>query len=102
MRSKKFVINKGIDKGGSDKGVNMEVSTLPSNNSQQHLMHSDDSESPEPHRARSRQDVTYKDVSFSQWLTVAILFYVNLINYMDRYTIAGKSCFHVVVDTIDR
>ena len=29
-------------------------------------------------------------VSRSQWITVAILTYVNLINYMDRYTIAGK------------
>jgi hypothetical protein len=28
-------------------------------------------------------------VSKTQWVTVAILTYVNLINYMDRYTIAG-------------
>lgn len=26
----------------------------------------------------------------SQWVTVLILCFVNLINYMDRYTIAGK------------
>uniref|UniRef100_A0A8D8RGQ9 Protein spinster n=1 Tax=Cacopsylla melanoneura TaxID=428564 RepID=A0A8D8RGQ9_9HEMI len=84
MRSKKFVVNPKT----RDKIVNMEVmATIPSNNSQQHLM--TDSESPEPHRPKSRRDQSYKDVSFSQWLTVAILFYVNLINYMDRYTIAG-------------
>jgi hypothetical protein len=29
-------------------------------------------------------------ISRTQWITVAILTYVNLINYMDRYTIAGK------------
>jgi hypothetical protein len=33
-------------------------------------------------------------ITRTQWITVAILTYVNLINYMDRYTIAGmKSCF---------
>ena len=30
-------------------------------------------------------------VSRADWLTLAILTFVNLINYMDRYTIAGKS-----------
>ena len=30
-------------------------------------------------------------VTRTQWTTVAILTFVNLINYMDRYTIAGKS-----------
>lgn len=29
-------------------------------------------------------------VTKTQWTTVAILTFVNLINYMDRYTIAGK------------
>jgi hypothetical protein len=29
-------------------------------------------------------------ITRTQWITVAILTYVNLINYMDRYTIAGK------------
>ena len=29
-------------------------------------------------------------VSRADWLTLGILTFVNLINYMDRYTIAGK------------
>ena len=29
-------------------------------------------------------------VSRQDWMTLAILTFVNLINYMDRYTIAGK------------
>ena len=29
-------------------------------------------------------------ISRTQWITVAILTFVNLINYMDRYTIAGQ------------
>ena len=29
-------------------------------------------------------------ISTGQWITVIILCYVNLINYMDRFTIAGK------------
>ena len=32
-------------------------------------------------------------VSRSDWMTLAILTFVNLINYMDRYTIAGKFYF---------
>ena len=31
-----------------------------------------------------------RHVTKAQWVAVAILTYVNLINYMDRYTIAGK------------
>jgi hypothetical protein len=30
-------------------------------------------------------------ITSAQWLTVFVLCYVNLINYMDRFTIAGKS-----------
>jgi hypothetical protein len=30
-------------------------------------------------------------ITSTQWLTVFVLVYVNLINYMDRFTIAGKS-----------
>ena len=30
-------------------------------------------------------------ISRTQWVTVIVLFFVNLINYMDRLTIAGKS-----------
>ena len=29
-------------------------------------------------------------ITRSDWLTLVILTFVNLINYMDRYTIAGK------------
>jgi uncharacterized membrane protein len=29
-------------------------------------------------------------ITARQWITVAILCFVNLINYMDRFTIAGK------------
>ena len=28
-----------------------------------------------------------------RWLSVFILCYINLINYMDRYTVAGKNIF---------
>jgi hypothetical protein len=30
-------------------------------------------------------------ITSAQWLTVFVLCYVNLINYMDRFTLAGKS-----------
>lgn len=33
-----------------------------------------------------------RSISRGDWITVAVLCFVNLINYMDRFTIAGK-CF---------
>lgn len=33
----------------------------------------------------------WRTVSWSEWACVIVLCYVNLINYMDRYTMAGKS-----------
>lgn len=57
--------------------MNAEPSSAPSNNSQQHLMNDE---------ATRSAPVTGK-----QKITVVILCFVNLINYMDRYTIAGKT-----------
>lgn len=69
----------------------MESTNLPSNNSNQQLM-DDDSDGLET-RAPSINGDTPKNcrtVTKAQWLTVAVLCYVNLINYMDRFTMAGR------------
>ena len=34
---------------------------------------------------------THNHITRRQWITVLVLFFVNLINYMDRLTIAGKN-----------
>lgn len=34
-----------------------------------------------------------RSISRSDWITVAILCFINLINYMDRFTIAGEFCY---------
>lgn len=72
------------------------VSPIPSTYSSQHLM-SPDSESviTEEDRKSLRQrdsevDQTFSTVTSSQWFTVAVLCFINLINYMDRFTIAGE------------
>lgn len=74
---------------------------IPSNNSHQQLMSAaDDNDSGLESTAASslvsvRVDSGMKappicgGVTASQWVTMAILCFVNLINYMDRYTIAG-------------
>jgi len=36
-------------------------------------------------------------VTRAQWITVAILTFVNLINYMDRYTIAGQNQYNITI-----
>lgn len=73
------------------------VSTIPSTYSSQHLM-SPDTESvlteddrKSQRRRNSETDQSFSAVSTSQWFTVGVLCFINLINYMDRFTIAGKS-----------
>ncbi|KAJ1522076.1 hypothetical protein ONE63_002387 [Megalurothrips usitatus] len=83
--------------------LNMEsAGGIPSNNSHQQLMSAaDDNDSGLESTAASslvsvRVDSGMKappicgGVTASQWVTMAILCFVNLINYMDRYTIAGE------------
>lgn len=43
-----------------------------------------------PHSRNSRQYDGLRAISYSEWFTVVVLCFVNLINYMDRFTIAGK------------
>lgn len=74
------------------------VSTIPSTQSSQHLM-SPDAESvitEEDRKSLRRRnseivEQTFGTVTKGQWFTVAVLCFINLINYMDRFTIAGKS-----------
>lgn len=37
-----------------------------------------------------QNDRTLRDVKLREWVAVLILCFVNLINYMDRFTIAGE------------
>lgn len=53
------------------------------NNSQQDLVRDTEDVS-------DQNEKTLRDLKFREWLAVLILCFVNLINYMDRFTIAGK------------
>lgn len=66
--------------------------TLPSNNSSQQLMENAEENSEDITRNSSSQD--NRTISFKEWIIVIILCFVNLINYMDRFTLAGK--FHSI------
>jgi hypothetical protein len=46
-------------------------------------------------RRTSEVQQTFSTVTKSQWFTVAVLCFINLINYMDRFTIAGKCLIHL-------
>lgn len=80
---------------------------MPTNKSSQKLVNEDflqnsTSSSPEAHSSTEGLESSHEDnanltastrrskVSKMEWVTVFILFFVNLINYMDRYTLAGK------------
>lgn len=72
------------------------VSTIPSTHSSQQLMNSDaesvlteeDAKS-SSRRSRQTEPSGFAGVSKKEWFTVGVLFFINLINYMDRFTIAG-------------
>lgn len=74
------------------------VSNIPSTHSSQQLMHSDaesvlTEEDVKSLSRRSRQAETssgFSSVSSKEWFTVGVLCFINLINYMDRFTIAGE------------
>lgn len=57
-----------------------------------HIVNADRNDSRET-RVKTTMPSEIRSVSLSDWLTVAILCFVNLINYMDRFTIAGEFVF---------
>lgn len=81
------------------------VSNIPSTHSSQQLMMNADAESvlteedakSLSRRARQEEPLGFSSVSKSQWFTVGVLCFINLINYMDRFTIAGESSFLRIV-----
>lgn len=73
------------------------VSNIPSTHSSQQLMSDAESvlteEDTKSIGRRSRQSesaTTLSGISSKEWFTVAVLCFINLINYMDRFTIAGE------------
>jgi hypothetical protein len=81
--------------------LNMEPTNIVSNNSHQELMSGGDEcdslkEVPSLTSIADGAGRTGRrgyGVSVGEWLTIIILCYVNLINYMDRFTIAGKNFY---------
>lgn len=76
------------------------VSNIPSTHSSQQLMSADaesvlteeDAKSLSRRTRQAESATGFSSVTSSQWFTVAVLCFINLINYMDRFTIAGE-CF---------
>ncbi|CAF4917907.1 unnamed protein product [Pieris macdunnoughi] len=69
----------------------MDQSSITPNTSNQQLVINGDNDSAtallQEKQARRRE--TLSDVTLKEFMTVGILCFVNLINYMDRFTIAG-------------
>lgn len=86
--------------------LNMEPTNIPSNNSHQELMPGDDecdslrtvpSLTSVADIAGNRTRRCGNRISVGECLTIIILCYVNLINYMDRFTIAGRVTVYISV-----
>lgn len=67
----------------------MEEPRIPPINSQQYLVVNDDQETTGNSRQIKRSESTERVITAREWATVLVLCFVNLINYMDRTTIAG-------------
>lgn len=39
----------------------------------------------------------FRQIRRNEWVTVIILFFINLINYMDRFTVAGNYKYFICV-----
>lgn len=70
----------------------MDQNTITPNTSNQQLVINGDNESATAllNEKQGRKRDSLRDVTFIEFMTVGILCYVNLINYMDRFTLAGK------------
>lgn len=70
-----------------------ESGITPNTSNQQLIINNGDNDSSttllQSKPARRRDDI--REVTLMEYFTVGILCFVNLINYMDRFTIAGKS-----------
>ncbi|CAH0751413.1 unnamed protein product [Diatraea saccharalis] len=69
----------------------MDQSGISPNTSNQELVINSDNDSATAllQEKQERRNETLRDVSFVEYMTVGILCFVNLINYMDRFTLAG-------------
>lgn len=56
------------------------------------IVNADQDDSRETTRVKTTMPSEMRSISVSDWITVSVLCFVNLINYMDRFTIAGE-CF---------
>lgn len=54
-----------------------------------------------PSSQNSHQYNGVASITYSEWFAVGVLCFVNLINYMDRFTIAGKCGFYIRQFMID-
>ncbi|XP_030758712.1 protein spinster-like isoform X2 [Sitophilus oryzae] len=65
----------------SSKIVLKTLNIMEQNNSQAELVRESED--------NAEKERSWKDVKFIEWVSVGVLCYVNLINYMDRFTVAG-------------
>ncbi|XP_044758544.1 protein spinster isoform X2 [Coccinella septempunctata] len=62
---------------------------IPQNHSQAELLHSGGDNTRNTGESVEVEVKTFRDVTTREWIAIFILCFVNLINYMDRFTIAG-------------
>lgn len=83
----------GIEKQplkNSKRKMNVQQGDVPNSTSSHQLIDDDDSVNSRQPIQNEITERNLKTVTRTEWTTVLILCFINLINYMDRYTMAGK------------
>lgn len=82
--------NSSSSSGSNDNVAGLEPLGLPATYSSQQLVSSDSDSMARLRESETQPSSEEHRVGKREWITVAVLCFVNLINYMDRFTIAGK------------
>lgn len=83
------------DRHFSLKELNM-ARGITSNNSNEELVSSNSNSENATKEEPAEAEPTIRDVKAGEWIAMLILCFVNLINYMDRFTLAGtKFCLYI-------
>lgn len=82
--------NSSSSSGSNDNVAGLEPLGLPATYSSQQLVSSDSDSMARLRESETQTAPGEHRIGKREWITVAVLCFVNLINYMDRFTIAGK------------
>lgn len=90
--TKKMAVGNFSTTNSSQQLMNADTESVNASGSVMSSIDGDDvnDDSKRPNSRNSHQYDGLRSITYGEWFSVGVLCFVNLINYMDRFTIAGK------------